>query len=69
MVKIVWTELSIDELKEIHEYISENSRRYAEITVNKIYYKTQIIATNPFIGRIVPEFNNETYKRINIGKV
>ncbi len=68
MVKIVWTELSIDDLKEIHEYIADNSKRYAEITVNKIYSKTQIISSNPFTGRIVPEFNNKLIRELISGK-
>lgn len=59
MVKIVWTELSIEDLKEIFDFISEDSSRYATITVNKIYNRTQIISDNPYIGRIVPEFNEK----------
>ena len=49
MVKIVWTELSIDDLKGIFDYIAEDSKRYAQITVNKIYFKVQLIINNPFI--------------------
>lgn len=41
MVKIVWTGLSILDLKQIFDYISENSIRYASITINKIYKKVQ----------------------------
>jgi plasmid stabilization system protein ParE len=33
MVKIVWTELSINDLREIYDYIAEDSVRYADITV------------------------------------
>ena len=57
MVKIVWTELSISDLKEIFDYIADDSVRYASITVNKIYNKIQPVSHNPFIGRKVPEFN------------
>ncbi len=34
MVKIVWTELSTSDLKEIHSFIAGDSIRYASITVN-----------------------------------
>ena len=37
MVKIIWTELSIEDLKEIHDYIAEDSLRYATIAVNRVY--------------------------------
>ena len=47
MVKIVWTELSISDLKEIFDYIAEDSIRYASITGNKIYQRVQ-----PIIGQI-----------------
>ena len=64
MVKIVWTELSINDLKEIFGYISMDSIRYATITVNKIYRRTQIITDNPFIGRIVPEYNDKLLREL-----
>ena len=64
MVKIVWTELSILDLKVVFDYIAANSDRYATITVNKIYQRVQVIADNPFSGRIVPEFNETTIREL-----
>lgn len=65
MVKIVWTELSISDLKDIFDYIADDSIRYASITANKIYQSVHPIIENPFIGRMVPEFSknhgNYTY--------
>jgi plasmid stabilization system protein ParE len=40
MVRIVWTEVSIEDLKEIFDYIAKDSVRYATIIVNKIYHKS-----------------------------
>ena len=57
MVKLVWTELSTVDLKEIFDYIAIDSVRYASITVNKIYNRAQDIIDNPYVGRIVPEIN------------
>jgi len=68
MVKIVWTEASINDLKEIFEYISEDSVRYADLTVNKIYQGAQVIAVNPYTGRIVPIFNKKLIRELVIGK-
>ena len=67
MVKIVWTELSRNDLKEIFDYIAEDSKRYASITVNKIYNRAQDIVDNPYIGRIVPEFNIKTIREVIMG--
>ncbi len=51
MVKIVWTELSTEDLKEIFDFISVDSLRYATITVNKIYNRAQVISDNPYIRK------------------
>ena len=64
MVKIVWTELSISDLKEIHIFIANDSTRYASITVNKIYQRTQPIADNPYMGRMVPEFGIKSIREL-----
>jgi len=64
MVKIVWTELSIIDLKEIFDYIADDSIRYATITANKIYNRAQPLSNNPYIGRIVPEFNEKMIKEL-----
>ena len=64
MVKIVWTEISILDLKEIFDYIAEDSDRYATLTTNKIYQRVQVIADNPFLGRIVPEFNEKLLREL-----
>ncbi len=67
MVKIVWTELSIADLKEIFDFIAEDSNRYATITSNTIYQRVQPIMDNPFIGRIVPEFNQRLIRELIVG--
>ena len=64
MVKIVWTELSISDLREIFDYIAEDSIRYASITTNKIYQRVQPIIENPYIGRMVPEFSKKSIREI-----
>jgi toxin ParE1/3/4 len=64
MVRINWTELSVDDLKEIYDYIAEDSVRYAEITVNKIYNRAQILKNQPRSGKIVPEFNDQHIREI-----
>ena len=68
MVKIVWTELSLLNLKVIFDYIAANSHRYATITTNKIYQKVQVIADNPFTGKVVDEFNEKSIRELIEGK-
>lgn len=64
MVKIVWTETSTEDLKEIFDYIAKDSKRYATITTNKIYQIAQVISDKPYIGRIVPEFNEKSIREL-----
>jgi toxin ParE1/3/4 len=64
MVRIVWTELSISDLKEIFDYIADDSIRYASLTANKIYQSVQPIIENPYTGRIVPEFSKKSIREI-----
>jgi len=68
MVKIVWTELSLFDLKEIFDYIAANSHRYATITTNKIYQRVQVTADNPYTGKIVDEFNDKSIRELIEGK-
>ena len=55
MVKIVWTEQAVSDLKDIYDYISKDSKRYAENQVRRIKTRTIILKTRPESGRIVPE--------------
>ena len=66
MVKIVWTEISLEDLRSIRDYIAQDSKRYATITIDRIYQKARLIKNNPLIGRIVPEFNNKNIKELII---
>lgn len=67
MVKVVWTELSVEDLRKIFDYISENSSYYASITVNRIYKRADLITNNPKIGRIVPEIDSDEFRELIIG--
>jgi len=42
MVKIVWTEQSVFDLKDIFDYISKDSKRYAENQIRRVKEKTLI---------------------------
>ncbi len=67
MVKIRWTELSVDDLKSIRDYIAQDSVRYASITINRIYDRAQILSNQPLAGRIVREFDDPKIRELIIG--
>jgi len=64
MVKINWTQLALSDLEDIHEYISDDSQRYAQITVNKIYNRVESLKRQPYSGRIVPEFEDTSIREL-----
>src|SRR5450759_192164 len=55
MVKIVWTQRSLADLKSIVEFISRDSIKYASLTIERLINVTSYLETNPRIGRMVPE--------------
>ena len=68
MVKIIWTQRSITDLKSIAEYISKDSVKYASLTIERIIDVTKYIETNPRIGRMVPDIGrNDLIREIIFG--
>lgn len=55
MVQIKWLKDAELDLKEIYEYISIDSKRYARFQVEKIKLSTEIIKNQPQIGKVVEE--------------
>ena len=68
MVKIIWTQRSLFDLKSIAEYISKDSVKYASLTLERIIDVTRHLETNPRIGRMVPEMDkNDKIREIILG--
>ncbi|MBS3738203.1 type II toxin-antitoxin system RelE/ParE family toxin [Mesohalobacter halotolerans] len=53
MVRINWTFQSKNDLKEIAEYISKDSKLYAKRQILTIRNRTHILKTQSYTGRIV----------------
>lgn len=64
MVTIIWTELAIDDLQSIHEYIAKDSKVYADRLIEKIINRLGQIKVFPKSGRVVPEFNSEIIREL-----
>lgn len=64
MVEVVWTISAITDLENIAEYIAKDSIRYAEITVNELFYSTNVLEKYPKFGRTVPEFIDESIREL-----
>lgn len=64
MVKIVWTELALGDLKSIHDYISNDSKGYADKIIEKLINRVDPLEAFPKSGRKVPEFDSETIREL-----
>jgi len=64
MVKIVWTDLAIRDLKSIHHYIALDSKFYAKRFVTKLISRVDHLEVFPNSGRTVPEFNNISIREL-----
>lgn len=67
MVKLNWTDQSIDDLINIAEFIAKDSKKYSVIQLNRIRQKAKIIKNQPFAGRMVPETENKSIRELVIG--
>lgn len=64
MVAIDWTELALEDLKEIHDYISLDSKIYADRYIDKLIARVDQLLTHPKSGRVVPEYHVETIREL-----
>ena len=49
MVKVIWTQRALDDLKDIDDQISKDSFKYAKITIEKLVATVTTIENNPLI--------------------
>jgi len=67
MVYIKWLKSAKSHLKDIYDYISHDSKRYAQLQIVKIQTKTELIKSNIFIGKIVRETNDTNIREVTEG--
>jgi len=64
MVQINWTKQSVEDLKDILDYISKESVKYARFQVIKIRHRLKILYTYSYAGKIVSELKNENIREL-----
>ncbi len=64
MVKILWTDFAIEDLRSIHDYIAKDSRRYAERYIEKLITRVDQLQNFPKSGRVVPEFDSPAIREL-----
>ncbi len=67
MATVNWTTLSLENINDIAGFISNDSLKYAELFVEKIFERVKILENFPKSGRVVPEINNENIRELIFG--
>ncbi|MBI3911986.1 MAG: type II toxin-antitoxin system RelE/ParE family toxin [Armatimonadetes bacterium] len=67
MAEIRWTVAARADLQEIREYIGRDSRVYAAATVRRITTAVKRLCRFPRLGRVVPEYEDETLRELIVG--
>jgi addiction module RelE/StbE family toxin len=61
-----WTDEALENLWEIETWIGRNNPEKAEIFINALIEKGELISMNPHMGRIVPEFSSQEIRELII---
>lgn len=61
---VFWTNNAKRELRAVYNYIAQNSARYAQGMVDRITRRTKRLSTMPYLGAIVPEYEEETIREL-----
>ena len=64
MVRLKWTKQAINDLKDIAEYISKDSQRYASQLVRRIHIKVGLLQNQPDSGRMVDELGRKDVRQL-----
>jgi plasmid stabilization system protein ParE len=64
MVQINWTLQAISDLKDISEYISKDSKKYAKLQIVRIRFRTKILSTQIYSGKMVLEIGNQNIRKL-----
>jgi len=61
---LIWTDIAIEDLNNIAEYIAIDSEFYAKDLINRIVQNVEKLEQFPQIGRVVPELDDENIREI-----
>ncbi|MDE3035564.1 MAG: type II toxin-antitoxin system RelE/ParE family toxin [Nitrospirota bacterium] len=67
MAQIVWAGPALKDLEVITKYIAMDSPRYAERFAKKLVRAPRTLIEHPMLGRVVPEFEDETLRELIMG--
>jgi addiction module RelE/StbE family toxin len=67
VIRIVWSDQSLEDIEDIRRYIQRDSHVYAEMFVDRVFESVERLINYPLSGRVVPEFEDPTLREIILG--
>jgi len=67
VAKVIWTERALSQVREILDYIAEDSPTNAVRFGTRLVESPRPLAHSPEIGCVVPEFGDESIREIRCG--
>ena len=67
-MRVLWTDAAVAQLQAIHDYIAQTSPEYALRIVDRLTRRSIQIASFPFSGRMVPEYELNEVREIIEGR-
>ena len=67
MAYLNWTEQSIEDLLNIADFIGRDSVKYSKIQIKRIRERVRLLKNHTFLGRVVPEYDNESIRELILG--
>jgi addiction module RelE/StbE family toxin len=64
MVQINWTFQAKNDLKNIADYISKDSKKYAKLQIDRIKERTQILKSHQYSGKKVVEIDSDLIREL-----
>ena len=67
MAEIIGTEPALNDLEEIAEYIALDKLSAAQLLVQKVFDRVDLLSQSPNSGRKIPELSRSKYKEVIVG--
>ncbi len=63
-MNVRWTEAALADLQAAEAYIARRSEHYASVMVERIFDRSELLASQPRLGPVVPEYEDETLREL-----
>lgn len=67
MVRVDWAQPALDDLREVYAFISRDSPRYAQLTIERITDVAARLSRFPQLGQVLPKFPHLAYRQMVVG--